>query len=107
MTPGEVTRLAILGRLNRGSDHGYSIHQHLSRTGLFDGPSGRTYRVLRELSEAGLVWSTWRFPNDGTGPAQRVYELTDEGERYVSDSTLTFNAHVRALRLVRDDLAGR
>jgi len=42
---------------------------------------GTLYRTLRQLEEEGLVRSTW--DTGGTGPARRVYELTDQGVEYL------------------------
>jgi poly-beta-hydroxybutyrate-responsive repressor len=57
--------------------HGYELIEHLSESGGIAPDPGNFYRVLRTLEEEGLVCSKWDTQN--TGPARRVYELTDQG----------------------------
>jgi poly-beta-hydroxybutyrate-responsive repressor len=42
---------------------------------------GNLYRTLRGLEDEGLVISSWDTSN--TGPARRVYELTELGLEYL------------------------
>jgi poly-beta-hydroxybutyrate-responsive repressor len=71
---------SILMGLRRKPSYGYEIIQTIQEFGFVEGqaPPGMIYRHLRDLEAAGLVISSWR--TEGTGPAQRVYELTPEGE---------------------------
>jgi len=45
--------------------------------GLASSDPGDLYRILRNLEDEGLVISKW--DTTGTGPARRVYELTEDG----------------------------
>ena len=61
--------------------HGYELLAELPRFG-FTGPTpdpGAIYRTLRHLEDVGLVSSEW--DTDGTGPAKRIYTLSDTGKR--------------------------
>jgi DNA-binding PadR family transcriptional regulator len=40
------------------------------------------YRVLRALEEQGFVTSRW--DTDGGGPARRLYQITEDGDRYLA-----------------------
>ncbi len=42
---------------------------------------GGLYRCLRAMDEEGLVVSTWE--PSSSGPARRLYELTDEGREWL------------------------
>jgi poly-beta-hydroxybutyrate-responsive repressor len=63
------------------ASYGYELIQEISRFGFVEGaaPPGMIYRHLRDLEENGMVASEWE--TEGTGPAKRVYQLTDEGEK--------------------------
>jgi DNA-binding PadR family transcriptional regulator len=51
--------------------------------------------MLRSLEEEGVVRSSW--DTNGSGPARRVYELTERGTEYLHDWALR-------LRQVRQNL---
>ena len=67
----------LLLELAKKPAHGYELIEHLSEGGGTAPDPGNFYRVLRGLEEEGLVSSRWDTQN--TGPARRVYELTDPG----------------------------
>jgi len=70
---------SILLALKIKSSYGYELIQEMPRFGFIEGqaPPGMIYRHLRDLEENGLVASQWE--TQGTGPAKRVYQLTEEG----------------------------
>jgi PadR family transcriptional regulator PadR len=70
---------SILLALKIKSSYGYELIQEMPRFGFIEGqaPPGMIYRHLRDLEENGLVASQWE--TRGTGPAKRVYQLTEEG----------------------------
>ena len=72
-------RASILLALKIKSSYGYELIQEIPRFGFIEGqaPPGMIYRHLRDLEEDGLVASQWE--TQGTGPAKRVYQLTEEG----------------------------
>lgn len=66
----------LLLALACGRAHGYQLLERLVKAGLPVDP-GILYRTLRALEEEGAVVSAW--DTEGTGPARRVYRLTDHG----------------------------
>jgi len=73
----------LLGLLLKAS-YGYELIQNIQRFGFVEGqaPPGMIYRHLRQLEEEGLVTSQWE--TKGTGPAKRMYDLTDEGREVLA-----------------------
>ena len=67
----------LLLELAKKPAHGYELIEHLSEGGGTAPDPGNFYRVLRMLEEEGFVCSNWDTQN--TGPARRVYELTNQG----------------------------
>ena len=70
----------LLLSLAQRNSHGYELMEILSCEGNSPDP-GSLYRTLRSLEDDGLVRSSWDTSN--TGPARRVYELTDQGLDYL------------------------
>jgi PadR family transcriptional regulator, regulatory protein PadR len=70
---------SILLALKIKSSYGYELIQEIPRFGFIQGqaPPGMIYRHLRDLEENGLVASQWE--TQGSGPAKRVYQLSEEG----------------------------
>jgi poly-beta-hydroxybutyrate-responsive repressor len=73
----------LLGLLLKAS-YGYELIQNIQRFGFVEGqaPPGMIYRHLRQLEEEGLVTSQWE--TKGTGPAKRMYDITDEGREVLA-----------------------
>jgi DNA-binding PadR family transcriptional regulator len=76
----------VIVMLHRGEAHGYSLLNGLDEFGFKPNrkdPS-QIYRALRAMEDNGLVASQWN--NDSSlGPQRRVYQITPEGEEYLSD----------------------
>jgi poly-beta-hydroxybutyrate-responsive repressor len=64
--------------------HGYELLEGLKQFGFQQNPvdSSTVYRLLRALEERGFVSSRW--DTGGAGPARRLYEITEEGDRYLA-----------------------
>lgn len=77
--PGEL-RLALLSLLAEGPKHGYELMKQLEARsgGLYRASAGSVYPTLQQLEDEGLARSE---PRDG----KRVYVLTSEGERLVTE----------------------
>lgn len=71
----------LLIELAKKPAHGYELIEHLSQEDNLAPDPGNFYRVLRTLEDEGLVCSTWDTQN--SGPARRVYEVTDQGLEYL------------------------
>jgi PadR family transcriptional regulator PadR len=61
--------------------HGYLIEEYLKNLGFFGLEMSTLYRTLRQLEKDGLLLSAWE-PGP-TGPARRVYSLTDAGRAWL------------------------
>jgi PadR family transcriptional regulator, regulatory protein PadR len=58
--------------------HGYELMEALNKAGhLASADAGNLYRVLNHMEKSGLILSTWGM--GGSGPARKVYSLTDTG----------------------------
>jgi len=70
----------LLLLLHRGPGYGYDLAQGLDELGIREVDPSLVYRMLRGLEEQGLVISRWDT-DSSSGPARRVYSLTDLGDR--------------------------
>jgi poly-beta-hydroxybutyrate-responsive repressor len=61
--------------------HGYQILQTLTIMGLAAFDPSTVYRTLRRLEKDGLIMSDW--DTGDSGPAKRVYSLTEDGEDFL------------------------
>lgn len=77
--PRSYLRPCLLLLLAEGTSHGYELLAHLTGLGVGRSDPGAVYRCLRSMDEDGLVRSAWE-PST-SGPARRVYDLTDDGRR--------------------------
>jgi PadR family transcriptional regulator PadR len=75
---------SILLGLLLGASYGYELIQNIQRFGFVEGqaPPGMIYRHLRQLEQDGLVFSKWE--TEGTGPAKRMYNITEEGKQVLA-----------------------
>lgn len=73
----------LLGLISKAS-YGYELINDIQKFGFIDGPAppGMIYRHLRQLENDGLVLSQWE--TEGTGPAKRIYNITEEGKEVLS-----------------------
>lgn len=64
--------------------HGYELVDGLNPFGFEQNPvdTSTIYRFLRDLEDRGFVSSRWDTSNPG--PARRVYQTTEEGDRYLA-----------------------
>src|SRR5579875_879416 len=71
----------ILLLLHEMPVHGYEIIRKLSLFGFQTVDNGNIYRLLRKLEKDDLVHSEWDASS--SGPAKRLYSLTEAGEAYL------------------------
>ncbi len=87
------THCWLLLQLGRAPAHGYELLERLSAVEVGTGiDPGSLYRTLRGLEEEGLVQSSW--DTAGSGPARRVYGITDLGREYLQ----AWAVHIRTTR---------
>ncbi len=82
MTGQEVERRALLTPvllllLAERQGHGYELVQRLGAFGCGDADQAHVYRLLRGMESSGEVTSHWRASE--SGPARRVYAITQQG----------------------------
>jgi poly-beta-hydroxybutyrate-responsive repressor len=71
--------------------HGYLIEEYLKSLGFFRTDASTLYRTLRRLEKDGLLLSTWETGQ--TGPARRVYSLTDAGRAWLDAWVATLEVY--------------
>ncbi len=71
----------LLLLMRNGSAYGYQLIQTLTLMGLGMVDSATVYRTLRQLEEDEMITSFWE--SGATGPARRIYTLSDAGEEYL------------------------
>lgn len=67
----------ILLALAHNPAHGYELLERLTSGEVLNADPGFLYRTLRKLEDEGVVQSSWN--TEGSGPARRVYAITDLG----------------------------
>ena len=74
----------LLLLLHSNEAHGYELLEGLKQFGFEQNPvdSSTVYRRLRGLEEREFVTSRW--DTDSAGPARRLYQITEEGDRYLA-----------------------
>jgi DNA-binding PadR family transcriptional regulator len=76
-----LLHVAILDLIKDKSAHGGEIYKNLKEKHEIDAPRGIIYALLRRLEGHSLVVSDWDIRE--TGPARRVYYITDDGLKYL------------------------
>ena len=85
----------VLLVLKQWNLHGYLLLQQLNQMGLTDIDHATLYRELRRLEKEGFVASEWE--TGGSGPARRVYSITDTGEEMLRGWTEVVSGYQRMI----------
>ena len=85
----------VLLVLKQWSLHGYLIMQQLNNMGFAEVDHPALYRELRRLEKEGHVVSEWQ--TDGSGPAKRVYSITEAGEQMLLGWTEVVSGYQRMI----------
>jgi len=77
--PERFVQPSLLMALKEKPSYGYELAAKIGDYGFIKGdpPPGMVYRHLRQMEEEELVRSAWEA--EGSGPARRVYSITDTG----------------------------
>ncbi|NUM52419.1 MAG: helix-turn-helix transcriptional regulator [Candidatus Hydrogenedentes bacterium] len=89
--------MAVLARHPRGL-HGYLIAQHLRGVAIFAECLPDTtglYRVLKSMETEGYLAADWDL--EGSGPARRVYTLTESGRECLRQWVATLDRYAANL----------
>jgi DNA-binding PadR family transcriptional regulator len=89
----------LLAVLEAGPLHGYAVIDALraGSGGTFDLPTGTVYPALHRLEDIGLVVSAW---SEGQGRRRRVYQLTAQGRRALTDQRAAWQQFAGAVSSV-------
>jgi PadR family transcriptional regulator, regulatory protein PadR len=89
--PRDILAPFVLLAVSLERSHGYGIEDYLRALGLFGITMSTLYRTLRQMEKDGFLESTWE-PGP-TGPARRVYTITDAGHVWLDSSAAMLNAY--------------
>ena len=89
--PRDILAPFVLLAVSLQRAHGYVIEDYLRALGLFGITMSTLYRTLRQMEKDGFLESTWE-PGP-TGPARRVYTITDAGHAWLDSSATMLNAY--------------
>lgn len=91
----------LLLELAQKSAHGYELIERLGQEDGLSPDPGNFYRMLRSLEEEGLVCSVW--DTQSSGPARRIYQLTEQGLEYLHSWAVTlYHTHEALGRFLSD-----
>jgi poly-beta-hydroxybutyrate-responsive repressor len=94
-TPRDMLIPYVLLAVSLQRAHGYLIEEYLRGAGFFNVEMSTLYRTLRQLEKDGLLHSSWE-PGP-SGPARRVYSLTDVGRTWLDSWADTLGMYRRML----------
>jgi poly-beta-hydroxybutyrate-responsive repressor len=94
-SPRDILIPYVLLAVSLQRAHGYLIEEYLRSVGFFSLEMSTLYRTLRQLEKDGLLQSSWE-PGP-TGPARRVYSLTDVGRTWLDQWAGTLDTYRRML----------
>lgn len=94
----------ILLMLREWNSYGYELMDKMTTFGLSAMNPGTFYRTLRQMEKDGIVSSSW--DTETTGPARRVYSITDAGEAYLKLWTESLNQYQKVMNTFFDLYTG-
>ncbi len=94
---------AMLALLAQEDMHGYLIVQRLAEMSMFGGQkpdATGVYRFLKQMEERSMISYTWDLSE--TGPAKRLYTITDAGRACLARWSDTLAEYRDAIGLLLD-----
>ena len=90
----------ILAVLSDGPRHGYAIAREIERRSAdaLKMGEGALYPALRTLEGEGLLTGSWEI--QPSGPARKIYVLTDEGHKQLAKNRRTWQSFTDAVNSV-------
>lgn len=85
----------LLLMLREWSSYGYELMEKVATFGLAAMNPGTFYRTLRQMEKDGMVRSSW--DTSETGPARRMYSITEAGEAYLKYWADSLNQYQRLM----------
>jgi PadR family transcriptional regulator PadR len=94
---GSTTAPLILSVLNMGPAHGYEIVIRINRSsgGVFEWHEGTIYPALHKLEARDLISGRW--VEAANGKKRRVYSLTDDGKRALTEHVVEWSVYSNAV----------
>ncbi len=89
--PRDILAPFVLLAVSMQRAHGYLIEEQLRALGLLGIGMSTLYRTLRQMEGEGFLTSMWE-PGP-TGPARRVYTLTDAGRAWLETSAAMLDTY--------------
>ena len=86
--------------LRQWNSYGYELMEKLAVFELQAMNPGSFYRILRQMEKGGMVSSTWDI--SATGPARRVYSITQAGEAYLKFWAESLNQYQKMMTMFFD-----
>lgn len=96
--PRGLLHLAMLDVLKDKEMHGGSIHQCLKEKFGIAPAKSIVYVMLRRMEGAGFVVSKWDTTK--SGPAKRMYRVTQEGLDYFQEATTKLENAAKIIRIL-------
>jgi poly-beta-hydroxybutyrate-responsive repressor len=90
-SPRDMLMPYVLLAVSLQRAHGYMIEEYLRNLGLFRIDTSTLYRTLRQMEKDGLLTSKWE--SGESGPARRVYTVTDAGLAWLDAWSATLEAY--------------
>jgi PadR family transcriptional regulator PadR len=90
-SPRDMLMPYVLLAISMQRAHGYLIEEYLRNLGLFRIDTSTLYRTLRQMEKDGLLSSEWE--SGESGPARRVYTVTDAGMAWLDAWSATLEAY--------------
>ncbi|MDO7786297.1 helix-turn-helix transcriptional regulator [Desulforamulus aquiferis] len=94
----------ILINLAKEALYGYKLVQRIAESPMFKGhkPDGTgVYRSLKAMEQRGLVVSNWSL--DDTGPAKRIYHITNTGVDCLSHWISTLEEYQQSIEMLVEE----
>ena len=79
-----LLNITIINLIKDNPAHGGEIYQTLKEKFQIDAPRGIIYALLRRMEGDSLIVSHWDIQE--TGPARRIYHITEDGFEYLKSS---------------------
>ena len=78
-----LLHITIINLIKDKPAHGGEIYHSLKEKFKIDVPRGIIYALLRKMEGDSLIVSNWDIQE--TGPARRIYYITEDGLEYLKD----------------------
>ena len=96
-----ILSIAMIDLIKDKSAHGGEIYQSLKEKFQIDTPRGIIYTLLRRMEGDGLIISEGDIQE--SGPARRIYRITEEGLDYLRTSMEKLRRSRQLIKILLDE----